>query len=71
MTLENQTLHLEVERLEVENAGLRLVNAQLEEALRRAKAERDQYKADYERSHRRCNRMACSADLKDVQWRPA
>lgn len=64
MTLENQALHLEVERLETENAGLRLANARL-------RAERDQYKADYERSSRRCNRMACSADLKDVQWRPA
>lgn len=64
MTLENQALHLEVERLETENAGLRLVNARLT-------AQRDQYKADYERAHRRCNRMACSADIADVQWRPA
>lgn len=37
----------------------------------RLKAENKRLQADYDRSHRRCNRMACSADIKDVQWMPA
>lgn len=59
MTLENQALHLEVERLETENAGLRAANAKLT-------TERDQYKADYKRVHDKCNRMCVSAAIEDI-----
>lgn len=52
MTLENQTLHLEVERLQTENAGQRAEIARL--------------KAENKRLQEKCNRMVRSAAIADI-----
>jgi hypothetical protein len=62
-------MHL-TEDLWRENDELKAERDHLARQLHAARTERDQYKRDLDRSQARVNRMAATAPIEDVNWRP-